>query len=148
MFRSTSHKKQHHKLGCMPLRALAYSGYACWTDEDYIGQVCRIARRLNAGSLVVQRTMTRSLMRYQRYFDRLLRQHWNLRSWHLKIQDGQLEDVGLTYIGVRRGPNGFGRIGIGEAYLPSSVFWWNEQLSETGQKPCGSGKNETVPEFK
>lgn len=30
--------------------------------DDYIGKVCRIARRLNAGPLVVERTMTHSLL--------------------------------------------------------------------------------------
>ena len=30
--------------------------------DDYIGKACRIARRLNAGPLVVERTVTRSLL--------------------------------------------------------------------------------------
>ena len=28
------------------------SGWACWSDEDYVGRLCRLARRCNAGNLV------------------------------------------------------------------------------------------------
>ncbi|CAK9029323.1 unnamed protein product [Durusdinium trenchii] len=43
--------------------------WGCWSDEDYIGKCCRVARRLNAGSLIVHRVMTRCLMKYKRYFE-------------------------------------------------------------------------------
>ena len=42
--------------------------WACWTDEDYVGKLSRLARRLNASQLIVTRVMTRSLMKYWRYF--------------------------------------------------------------------------------
>ena len=43
-------------------------GWACWSDEDYVGKLCRVARRLNAGNLIVDRVVARVLMKYQRYF--------------------------------------------------------------------------------
>ena len=42
--------------------------FGCWTDEDYIGRISRLSRRVQSQRLVVQRVMTRSLMLYQRYF--------------------------------------------------------------------------------
>ena len=44
-------------------------GYSCWSDEDFIGRVCRVARRLNSRNMVAHRVVTRSLMKYARYFE-------------------------------------------------------------------------------
>ena len=51
-------------------------GFSCWSDEDYIGKICRVARRLNAGTLIATRVITRSLMKYQRYFRTRIGKTW------------------------------------------------------------------------
>lgn len=43
-------------------------GYACWSDEDYVGRVSRLSRRVSAGRLVTLRVMSRALMQYRRHF--------------------------------------------------------------------------------
>ena len=45
--------------------------WACWTDEDYVGKVARVVRRINAGRLVAWSCFTRCLMQYDQYFSRL-----------------------------------------------------------------------------
>lgn len=44
--------------------------WAVWSDEDYVGKVCRLARRVQASRLVVLRVFTRSLMQYKRHFEK------------------------------------------------------------------------------
>lgn len=61
---ATLHARNHH--------SCASSGWACWSDEDYIGRLCRIARRLNAGAMITCRVFTRAKMHYLRHFRRVL----------------------------------------------------------------------------
>ena len=46
-------------------------GWACWSDEDYVGRISRLSRRVNAKGLVVLRVMSKTLMSYKRYFTKL-----------------------------------------------------------------------------
>jgi hypothetical protein len=47
----------------------AISGWATWSDEDYIGRIARLSRRVSAGPLVTLRVMSRALMAYRRHFE-------------------------------------------------------------------------------
>ena len=41
-------------------------GNACWADEDYIGRISRLSRKVGSSRLTPLRTITRSLMNYRR----------------------------------------------------------------------------------
>ena len=43
-------------------------GFATWNDEDMVGKVSRVSRRIGSSRLVALRTMTRELMVYRRLF--------------------------------------------------------------------------------
>ena len=45
--------------------------WACWSDEDFVGRIARLSRRVAANRLVVLRVMTRSLMQYARHFGKV-----------------------------------------------------------------------------
>lgn len=46
--------------------------WAAWTDEDFVGRISRLSRRVQAARLVVSRVFTRSLMQYKRHFEKKL----------------------------------------------------------------------------
>ena len=45
-------------------------GFATWSDEDMVGRVARLSRRVGSSRLVALRTMSRMLMGYKRLFER------------------------------------------------------------------------------
>ena len=112
-------------------------GWVNWSDEDFIGRICRVVRRLNAGPLVVQRTMSRALMKYQRYFERL----WG--PWLSQLKKTGLKPVWISHAmacGWKWARDDWDKLGyhiislniciwyIYILYMASSVFWSNEQL--------------------
>ena len=58
----------------IPLKASEAT--AAGVTKNLIGRVCRVARRLNAGTLIATRVITRSLMKYQRYFRARIGKAW------------------------------------------------------------------------
>ena len=67
-------------------------GWACWSDEDYVGKVCRLVRRLNARDLVTWRCITRCLMKYKKYFNKIWDwvpgSVWTWPAWSAKCSSG------------------------------------------------------------
>ena len=109
-------------------------GFACWSDEDYIGKVCRVARRLNAGNLVVSRVISRSLMKYQRYFRARLWFHHPFRAPAWCCWSGSARSCWwcIWNVAVR----GFGKI-TGDQWgirkMSRAVFLETSNFSETSK---------------
>ena len=81
-------------------------GFACWSDEDFVGRICRVVRRLNAGNLITWRCITRCLAKYKRYFNTRLKhwvpwpvslgcsQLWKCTKWKSSCCDGMWHGLG------------------------------------------------------
>lgn len=77
-------------------------GQACWSDEDFIGRVCRTARRTHSMQMTFH-TMTKSLMNYHREWNKICssptRRSWGpgklARRWQRCAHRSRMVGAGL-----------------------------------------------------